>query len=180
MALNKRVMGPRNGDPHTLLGVYKTEDDVPPEYLLPGHPAARRYDAEALWWEHTEWSELAESTKKSYLACWNKWEPFCVEREVDPLFPAVRDVEEFLSDQSGAVGANTLYNARFKPLYRWFKWLMWHGETPHRYNPVVMAVCQYDGAARESWIHARTGSAQSFTTSEMESWQTEVEAEGTQ
>lgn len=180
MALNKRIMGPRDGDPHTLLGVYKTEGDVPSEYLLPGHLSASGFDAEAKWWEHTEYMELADSTKKAYLACWNQWVPFCEERGRNPAFPAVKDVHEFMEEQAGTVGSNTLYNARFKPLYRWFKWLMWHGDTTHRYNPVVMAVCEYDGAARSSWVHARTGSAKSFTAAEMEAWQNTVEIEESQ
>jgi hypothetical protein len=180
MALNKRIMGPRNGDPYTLLGVYKTEADVPSEYRLPGHPSATSFDAEESWWQHTDYMELADSTKKAYLACWNKWEPFTEDRGRNPAFPTVEDVEQFLTEEASEIGANTLYNARFKPLYRWFKWLMWHGDAIHRYNPVVMAVCQYDGAARSSWIHARTGSAQSFTEAEMEGWQNTAEAEGTQ
>lgn len=175
MAIHKRISAPVDGNPYSLLGVYKTEADVPEEYLLPNQ-ASSTYDAEALWWEHAGWMELADATRRHYTTAWNAWSEFCEERGRHPAFPYVDDVEAFLATKTDR-SPNHEYNSYFKPLYRWFKYLMWHAETPHRYNPVVLAVCNYDGVARANWIHARTGCAKSFSEAEMEEWQREREHE---
>lgn len=175
MAIHKRISAPVDGNPFTLLGMYKTEADIPEEYLLPNQ-ALRTCDAEDLWWEHADWMELADTTRRHYTTAWNAWSEFCKKRGRHSAFPYVDDVETFLATKIDR-SPNHQYNSYFKPLYRWFKYLMWHAETAHRYNPVVLAVCNHDGAARASWIHARTSNAKSFSTAEMEEWQRERDFE---
>lgn len=175
MAIHNRINAPVDGNPFTLLGVYKTETEIPEDHLLP-NLASKNRNAESLWWDHANWMELTESTKRHYTTAWNAWSNFCLDRGRHPAFPYVDDIEMFLSTKTDR-SPNHQYNSYFRPLYRWFKYLMWHAETCHRYNPVVLAVCNTDGVARANWIHARVCSAKSFTEKEMEEWQHERDDE---
>lgn len=44
----------------------------------------------------------------------------------------------------------SVHDARFRPLFRWYRWMQFHTDYPHRYNPVVMAVLLY-GATHQIW-----------------------------
>lgn len=171
MPIHRRISAPVDGNPYSLLSVYRKEVDVPEEYLLPNR-AASIYDADKLWREHADWMKLGDGTRRHYTTAWNAWSEYCGEKGRHPAFPYVDDVESFLGTKTDC-SPNHQYSSYFMPLYRWFKYLMWHAETPHRYNPVVLAVCNLDGVARASWIHARTDYAESFSEAEMEEWQQE-------
>jgi hypothetical protein len=68
------------------------------------------------------------------------------------------DFEEHFSEQmEGMSTYKSGHDLRFRPLYLWYRWMVWHTEYPHLYNPMLMAVL-FEGTTANFWrtrIHDR-------------------------
>lgn len=135
-----------------FLGVFKTIDDVPDRYRLPNFET----DIDALEaWNAFDAAELtglsAHSRRYVYGKAWREWRDYCERNEVNPALADPQDIEEHLAEQRAEVGKlKTVHDARFRPLYRWYQWMQFHADYPHRYSPVVMAVL-LDGTTHDVW-----------------------------
>lgn len=129
-------------DALAFLGVFKNLEDVPARYYLENHEsevtskdAWNDYDAQEL-------ADLSAHTRRYvYGKAYREWQKFCDEHDVHPALADPRDIEEHLAEQRDEMEKlKTVHDARFRPLFRWYRWMQFHTDYPHRYNPVVMAV----------------------------------------
>lgn len=135
-----------------FLGAFKRVEDVPDRYYLPHF--ASDVDAEAAWdqFDATELEGLTAHTRRYvYGKAYREWTAFCEEHEVHPALADPEDIEAHLAEQRELVNKlKSVHDARFRPLFRWYRWMTFSTEYPHRYNPVVMAVL-LDGATADIW-----------------------------
>lgn len=142
---------PVSRDYRDHLGVFKTLDDVPPRYRLSRF--ASKIKGIDVWgeWIETEKSHLAESTlNQTYGLCERRWKPYMKEQGQHHALATPEDVEGFLSEQIEQASMKTIYQSRYNPLLLFYKWLMFHTDYDHVYNPVVMAAGK-EGMAHELW-----------------------------
>jgi len=139
-------------DALAFLGAFKSVSDVPERYYLPNFSA--EMDAESAW-EHYCTEELAglseHQRKYVYGKAWREWKAFCAEHGIHSALADPADVEAHLEEQYQEVNTlKTVHDARFRPLFRWYRWMQFRTDYPHRYNPVVMAVL-LDGTTHDIW-----------------------------
>jgi len=139
-------------DALAFLGVFKTLEDVPARYYLENYTsdltsedAWNKYDAEEL-------AGLSAHTRRYvYGKAYREWQNYCDEHDVHPALADPQDIEEHLAEQRNEMAKlKTVHDARFRPLFRWYRWMQYHADYPHRYNPVVMAVL-LRGAVHDIW-----------------------------
>ena len=86
-----------------------------------------------------------------YGKAWREWSAYCDAHDVNPALANPQDIEAHLTEQRAQVNKlKTVHDARFRPLFRWYRWMLFHTDYPHRYNPVVMAVL-LGGATHDVW-----------------------------
>lgn len=129
-------------DALAFLGVFKTVDDVPARYYLPNFRSD--VDAEEAW-DAFDTAELAgltyETRRYKHGKAFREWRAYCEPRDIHPALPDPGDIESHLTEQREDMDKlQTVYTNRFRPLFLWFRWMTFHTDYPHRYNPVVMAV----------------------------------------
>lgn len=134
------------------LGVFKRIEEVPARYRLQNYTES--LNASDLWEafvkEHGDsWGD--HTRRNVYGKAWREWMNFCDERGVHSALPNPADVEEHIAIQREEVNTGqTVYTNRYRPLYRFFTWLTFHPEWPHKYNPALMAVV-HNGAVAHVW-----------------------------
>jgi hypothetical protein len=139
-------------DALAFLGAFKRVEDVPDRYYLPHF--ASDVDAEDAWNEFD--SEVLEgltyhTRRYVYGKAWREWKSFCDSHNVHPALSNPQDIEAHLSEQRGFMNKlKSAHDSRFRPLFRWFRWMQFHTDYPHRYNPVVMAAL-LGGATADIW-----------------------------
>lgn len=138
-------------DALAFLGPYKRIEDVPTHYYLPGF--ASDFDARAAWE-----SFLADDVSASESTVQYKYEPayrhfadYCERHDANPALADPQDIEGYIANEMD-IQANpeTTYSTRYRPLYLWYRWMAFHADYPHRYQPTVMAIL-LDGACAECW-----------------------------
>lgn len=143
---------PVEADANAWLGKWKSIDDVPSRYRLQQY--ADIIDAEVAWKGFcdeagADWS--AHTRKYVYGKAWREWTAYCDENNIHPACPDPADVEAHLAIQQNSVNTNqTLHDARFRPLHRWWEWMRYHVDYPVRYNPALMAIL-LNGATADAW-----------------------------
>lgn len=139
-------------DALAFLGVFKHVEDVPDRYYLGNFVS--EVDAEEAW-NHFDAEELEDRSDHTrhyvYGKAWREWTAYCEEQSVHPALADPQDLESHLAEQRAEMGKlKSLHDARFRPLFRWYRWMQFHTDYPHRYNPVVMAVL-LGGATYDLW-----------------------------
>jgi hypothetical protein len=139
-------------DAKAFLGVFKSIEEVPERYYLANFRS--EIDGEVEWnvYDAEELSGLTFHQRQYvYGKAWREWSSFCEENGVHSALADPQDIEVHLAEQRDSVNKlKTVHDARFRPLFRWYRWMMFHSEYPHRYNPVVMAVL-LDGTTYDIW-----------------------------
>jgi hypothetical protein len=139
-------------DALAFLGVFKYVEDVPDRYYLPNF--ASDVDADDAWnaFDEEELEGLSYHTRQYvYGKAWREWKAYCDEHDVHPALADPQDIEAHLTEQRELVNKlKSTHDARFRPLFRWYRWMTFSTEFPHRYNPVVMAVL-LNGATADIW-----------------------------
>jgi len=123
------------------LGIFKTIDDVPQEYrfhrhgrLLEGRDAYAAWEAENI---DAEWA-LKESGRVE-----RRWKSHMAARGRHHALATPADVEAFLADLADEVQLERVYKPYWLYLKRFYRWMVWHTDYPHRYNPVLMACVEH-------------------------------------
>ena len=139
-------------DALAFLGVFKQVEEVSERYRFENFKDD--VDAEEVWeaFDAAELEGVSYSTRKyKYEKAWREWRDYCEEHRVHPAFADPQDIENHISEQAEVVPSlGTVYMARFRPLYLWYRWMQWHPDYDHRYNPCVMAVL-LEGAVYDVW-----------------------------
>lgn len=139
-------------DARAFLGVFKCLNDVPERHYLGNFESD--IDAEEAWHEFDaqELSDLSFHTRRYvYGKGWREWKSYCNENDLHPALADPADVDDHLSAQKAEINTlKTVHDARFRPLFRWYRWMQFRTDYPHKYNPIVMAVL-LDGATADIW-----------------------------
>lgn len=146
-------------DPVERLGVYKSLADVPQRYRLESF--AGQFDGADAWeaWnaQHSDskWKR-AEARRVR-----DRWEEHMAGRGRHPALATPADVETFVAGLLEEVQIERVYKPYWLFLKRFYKWLKWRTEYPHRYNPVLIASAN-EPAAGEVWDHVMSFDRESF------------------
>jgi len=139
-------------DATAFLGAFKHVGDVPERYHLPNF--ATEIDGEVAWnsFDAEELEGLSYQQRRYvYGKAWREWKAYCTKHSVHPALADPQDIESHLAAQWETINRlKTAHDARFRPLFRWYRWMQFHADYPHRYNPVVMAVLLGD-VTSEIW-----------------------------
>ena len=135
------------------LGVYKRVEDVPTRHSF--EKFLDDVDADEAWeqfWVETGVVDLSEHTRKyKYGKARREWWDYCAKRGIHPALGDPTDFEEHFSKQMEEMSTyKSGHDLRFRPLYLWHRWMVWHTEYPQRYNPMLMAVL-FEGTTADLW-----------------------------
>ena len=149
------------------LGAFKAIDDVPTRYRLQNFESDVDADESWLAFEERFLEGLSYHTRKYvYGKAKREWWSYCEDNGVHPALPDPADIEDHLSTQVAEVNKlKSAHDARFRPLFRWFRWMTYSTEWPHRYNPTVMAVL-FEGATYRVWATRLADRKYPVTTNE--------------
>lgn len=135
-------------DPRKRLGVYKSIDDVKSLYRLSNFTT--EYDGEDTWAEWLSTREFADSTAKRVSRAEDSWKSHMMDCDRHHALAQPSDVEVWCDGLLDRMKPSTLYNRYYVHVEDFYHYLQWHTNHPHRYNPVLMAVC-LDGAASKAY-----------------------------
>lgn len=137
--------------PQHRMGVYKSLDDVPERYRLTNYET--EYQNKNPWERYLEEyiSPPRNSERKQEQAdrSFKKWSDHMQARDVHYALASPDDVEAWAYALTGE------YSLRYsvtnwEQIRRFYSWMLWHTDYPHRYNPFLMAATR-EGAASEIW-----------------------------
>lgn len=149
----QRDRPPKPDDPRGRMGVYKSIDDVPDRYRLRNNSAA--YNGRDVWetWQAKRTAENPSDGFRRYIdLARRRWKSHMNDRGRHHALATPDDVESFfdwiLNEKEWTL--ETAYQPYFLKVSKFYKWLQWHTDHPHRYNPVLMAAANGD-ATGEVW-----------------------------
>lgn len=123
----------RTSDPASELGVYETLDDVPDHHRLSVHSV--EYTERDIW---AEWIEDTDTTlSKNAKRGIRYWNQTMDDRGDHPALATPDDVAAW-ADKMQTYSKGTLYNYA-RPPFQLYRWLLWHTDHPHTYNPLIIA-----------------------------------------
>ncbi|MFC6826519.1 hypothetical protein [Halopelagius fulvigenes] len=136
-------------DPHDRLGVYKTLKEVPSRYRFYHHADA--YEGEDTWQEFCEEYEYEQGNHARYEEevdrAGDYWKNHMDGRERHHALAMPDDVVTWCADLLDGGSERRAYDYWLR-VNRFYDWLQWHSEHPHRYNPALMATLTGDAAHR--------------------------------
>lgn len=142
-------------NPRDRMGIYKRLDAVPDRHRLHHHAAA--YADRDVWADFVE-EELAPKYdsdrfwKDTQLAE-KRWKAHMVGRGRQYALAVPEDIETWCAELLDRYKISWAWKHVLR-VEQFYDWLMWHTEHPHVYNPVLMAVVEYqDGASGTLWNH---------------------------
>ncbi|KPN31930.1 hypothetical protein SY89_02687 [Halolamina pelagica] len=129
-------------DAKAFLGIWKRLKDVPLPYRLSNFE--RKVDAEEAWeaFEIAELSDISTSTRKyRYGKAKREWWSYCEQNDVHPALATPDSIEDHIAAQKAGMSTyKSVHDIRFRPLYLWYRWMAFHTDYDHTYNPTLMAV----------------------------------------
>ncbi|MCT9096957.1 hypothetical protein [Haloarchaeobius sp. HME9146] len=140
-------------DARAFLGVYKSVEDVPARHYLSNFRTD--VDANEAWRKFCsdELSNTSQHTRETvYGRAYELWCEYCEKHDVHPALADPDDIEGWLTEQVAASDASlkTTHDTRFRPLFKWYRWMAFNPDWPHRYQPTIMAVL-LGGATYDIW-----------------------------
>jgi hypothetical protein len=136
-------------DPEDRMGVYTTLEDVPSRFRL--HHHAARYDDEDVWAAFCEEYEYEQGSHARYEEevdragrVWCTFMDGCARHHA---LATPEDVETWAGDLLREKSLRRSHDY-FLRVRRFYDWLKWNTEYPHRYNPVLMAASEGEAAGR--------------------------------
>lgn len=139
----------RPTDPHDMMGVYRTLDDVPDRRRLRQHAAA--YENRDVWAEYLTDDAYERVGHEHGRAVARRvgryWREHMDERGRHPALATPGDVEAWSAALLDEYAERTVYNY-WRFVYLFYEWLRWHTDHPHTYTPVLMAVAECPAAAK--------------------------------
>lgn len=141
------------------LGVYKLFDKIPPEYRLETFSAG--FQDRDVW---TEWNAIHSDTewkRTEARRVKDRWDEHMDDRDRHYALARPADIESFVSGMLEDIQVERAYKPYWLFLKRFYHWLMWNTEYPHRYNPVLLATANYP-ACGKVWEHVMSFDRRSF------------------
>lgn len=138
--------------PADWCGVFKSIEEVPARYRLAAFRDSFR--GRDVWgeWMEAENDSLASSTREYYARLERRWKDHMGHRSRHHALADPEHVESFLAEYRADRTPETMYSSFYAPLNRFYEWLMYHTDTPHRYSPVYLAAVA-GGVTAELWAH---------------------------
>lgn len=140
-------------DALAYLGVYKRVEDVADMFHLSNFKTD--VDADAAWEAFCD-DKLANSTNHTretvYGGAYSRWCEYCDRHGVHPALADPADIEGWLTYEVDAHNSTmkAAHDLQFRPIFRWYRWLAFHADYPHRYQPTIMAVL-LGGVTSDIW-----------------------------
>lgn len=137
--------------PEDRIGIYEHFDEIPQRHRLAQY--CDQYRGRDVWQEfcleHEFGPDDSDHFRRSVNRVGRSWSDHMNEQGRHVALASPSHVERWcqylLDDKSRA----TAYNYWFR-IKRFYEWLTWHTDHPHRYSPVMLAVVA-GGASREIW-----------------------------
>lgn len=130
---------------HNKAGVYKTIDDVPHHHRIRTH--TDRYQGRDMWREYDLAVASVHPDERNYSPSErSKWENHMQRRGRHYAVAEPDDVTAWTEFVREDIAEATRVNYT-KRIFRFYRWLMWHTDHPHRYNPFVLAANTHDPTA---------------------------------
>lgn len=137
--------------PERRMGVYKRLEDVPDRYRLENYEA--EYEKKDPWETYLDDYITAprDSQRKQEQAdrSFEKWSTHMEPRETHYALASPDDVEAWAYSLTGEYSIGYALT-NWEQIERFYSWLMWHSDHPHRYHPFLMAAAR-EGAASNIW-----------------------------
>ncbi|OYR42895.1 hypothetical protein [Halorubrum sp. Eb13] len=130
-------------DALAYLGVYKRIEDVSDLYYLGNFETD--VDADAAWEDFCD-KKLANSTTHTretvYGGAYRRWCEYCDRHGIHPALADPANIEKWLAHEIEAHNSTmkAAHDLQFRPIFRWYRWMAWNSDWPHRYQPTIMAV----------------------------------------
>lgn len=141
------------------LGVFKSIDDVPSRYRFEAFAQSiKQKDVWAEWnaqHSDTEWKQNESRRVR------NRWEEHLEPIDRHHALATPQDVNAYVEELQDEMQLERVYKPYWLFLKRFYHWLMWNTEYPHRYNPVLMASANYP-ASREVWDYVMSLDRKTF------------------
>lgn len=137
-------------DPADRLGVFKSFGNTPAEYRLETYQ--NEYDGRDVWAEYVQASgisDLSTDRREKAERAGKRWKEFMDGRERHYSLARPQDAEEWADCLLEQFAIRTAYQQWFS-IERFFRWLAWHTDHVHTYNPFIMAAAE-SPASRELW-----------------------------
>lgn len=140
-------------DALAFLGVYKCIGDVPDRYYLSNFRTD--VDVEEVW-EAFCAEALANTSQhtreKIYDGAYRRWCEYCDQHSVHPALADPADIERWLFYEVETHNSTmkAAHDLQFRPIFRWYRWMTFHADWPHRYQPTIMAVL-LGGVTHDIW-----------------------------
>lgn len=134
--------------PRGRMGVYKRLEEVPAEHRLrsyrdryEGLDVLETFLTEYLFDRYSS-DRFVEDTRRAA----RRWKEHMSARGRHHALATPRDVEAWCSDLVDRYVPKTSYNSYWVRIERFYRWLRWHTDHPHLYDPVLMAAAEYPAA----------------------------------
>lgn len=150
----------KTDDPRDRMGVYKRLEDVPDERRF--RRFASSYEGRDVWAEFSQPHDIhraqnwdSYSTKLERAG--GRWKDHMEERGRHHALATPDDIVTFTEGLLDELAIATVYK-HWVQVEKLYKWLLYHADHPHVYQPVWMAVIEdADGATGRLWNHNRGG-----------------------
>lgn len=137
--------------PEHRMGVYKCLEDVPDRYRLENYKA--EYRKQCPWEAYLEdyVTPPRDSVRKQEQAdrSFKKWSDHMEGRKGHYALASPDDAEAWAYSLIGEYSIGYA-STNWEQIERFYSWLMWHPDHPHRYQPFLMAAAR-EGTASEIW-----------------------------
>jgi hypothetical protein len=150
------------------MGVYKRIEEVPNHHRLRRY--TNRYANRDVWTEFCEKQEYQQGSSPRFRETVDRagrhWRAHMDTRGRHHALATPADIESWCADLLADKSPATSYNYWVR-IRRFYDWLQWHVDHPHRYNPVLMAAADGESAGRiwtqklQKWENARSQDQQS-------------------
>lgn len=138
--------------PSKRIGIYKDIESIPKERRL--HQYSAEYDGEDIWetfltthlFEKFDSERFVEDARRAG----RRWKAHMEKRGRHHALATPKDIEAWCDELLDDLKVKTAYNSYWVRVERFYKWLYWHRDHPHCYNPVLMAAAN-GGAAGVVW-----------------------------
>ena len=141
-------------DPLDRMGVYKQLSEVPQRYRLTQYEAT--YQSRDVWSEWVVERDIEENGLSDYLKdrlpiVARSWEEHMNTRDRHHALSTPKDVETWIVNfVDGSWKMRTVYENYWVHLERFYRWLRFHTDHPHVYDPVLMAAANHP-ASKQVW-----------------------------
>lgn len=137
-------------DASDRLGVYKRLSDVPARHRFDQYAAA--YADRDVWTEfcdENEYPQGGEEHRQEVDRVGDRWQAFMAGRNRHHALAMPVDVDAWCAELRESYSQRRTFEHWIR-VNRFYHWLQWHADHPHRYNPALMAAANSE-AAGEVW-----------------------------